>query len=240
MGAMADAPTTRWTWLLLGRKPTDSKYEEAWRYLFAAYRPVVEAYFRRHAPDTNTALEWTDAFLAAWVEGALDRASPDVGSFRAYLFTALRNFRYKQERTRGREKTRAVEPETLDRAGGDKDDPRDLFERDFAKRVLELALDRLRRYQEAARSTENRYYDLVKTLYLEAGPSKPSLRTLGERFGLTEKAVERQLEKARSKLREWILAELRETVSGEDDLALEVGNLMRNGGAILSELALGA
>lgn len=233
---MSDAPTTRWTWLLLGRKAGDSRYDDAWRYLFTTYRPVVEASFRRHAPDPTTALEWTDAFLAAWVEGALDRADPQVGSFRAYLFTALRHFRFKQQRALGRSKISAVPGEALDAVPDD--EPRDLFERDFARRILELALQRLRRYQEAARSQENRYHDLIRALYLDAGLARPSLRALGERFGLSEKAVERQLEKARAKLREWLLAELRETVSGDAELEAEVRVLVAHGGEILSELSL--
>jgi RNA polymerase sigma factor (sigma-70 family) len=232
---VSDAPTTRWTWLLLGRKQGEPRYDEAWRYLFTTYRPVVEAYFRRHAPDPTTALEWCDAFLAAWVEGALDRAAPEVGAFRAYLFTALRHFRLKQQRALGRARV-APMSDALDAVADD--EPRDLFERDFARRILELALVRLRRYQEAARSSDNRYHDLVRALYLDAGPERPTLRALGERFGLTEKAVERQLEKARAKLREWLLGELRETVSSDAELAAEVRALVESGGELLSELAL--
>lgn len=232
---MSDAPTTRWTWLLAGRNAADSRYDDAWRYLFSTYRPVVEAYLRRHAPDPSTATEWTDAFLAAWVEGSLDRADPGAGSFRAYLSGALRNFRLKQQRTLGRSRVAAVPAEALDAVAGD--EPPDLFERDFARRLLELALDRLRRYQEAARG-ENRYHDLVRALYLDAGPARPTLRALGERFGLTEKAAERQLEKARAKLREWLLAELRDTVAGDAELQAEVRSLVAHGGAILSELSL--
>ncbi len=53
---------------------------------------------------------------------------------------------------------------------------------------------------------------------------------------LTEKAVERQLEKARGKLREWILAELRETVAAEDEVQAELALLQRFAGEALAGL----
>lgn len=234
--------STRWTFVLLGRRPGDSRYEEAWLYLFGAYRPVVEAYFRRHAPDAGTAQEWSDEFMAAWVEGSLDRADPGRGSFRAYLFTALRNFRHRAARTASRRPWSwpwARRPaEALEHVGA-ADATRDLFERDFARQVLTLALEKLRLYQEAQRQAGNRGYDLIRALYLDAGPERPSQRALAERLGLTEKAVERQLEKARARLREWILAEVRDTVGDEDELRAELAALCAHGGAALAELTGG-
>lgn len=230
---MSEAPTTRWSAVLAGRRPGDPGYEQAWTWLAHAYRPVIDAHFRRHAPDATTAQDWADAFVAAWVEGSLDGADPARGPFRAYLGAALRNFRLKALRPRpwlGR----ATDPDAL--VGVPAAAEPDPFDRDYARHVLGRALDSLRRYQAAARSQDNRYHDIITALHLEPAAKRPSLRELGERFGLTEKAVERQLEKARGKLREWILAELRETVAAEDEVQAELALLQRFAGEALAGL----
>ncbi len=252
---MSGPSTTRWTFIVAGRDPDGSRYEEAWRYLFGAYRPVIVAYFARHAPEQTTAAEWADEFLAAWVEGSLDRADPEKGSFRRYLARSLRNFRFKRHRD---EKPRGGIRTWLGLGGGGADDdgapridPADegaedaerWFARAWAGRVLELALEKLRLYQRARRAQDgkSRPFDLVRAYHLPANDAdRPGQRELAERFGLTEKAVERQLDHARKKLRDWILQEIRESVADEDELGAEVEVLLAHGRDVLGALDLTA
>jgi len=233
--------------VVAGRDPDGSRYEEAWRYLFLAYRPVVAAYFGRRAPDAVTADEWTDEFLAAWVEGSLDRADPGRGGFRRYLFTALRHFAGRSGKAARRRGLRALlglgvrEAGPADPPDESAEDAARAFDRDWARQVLALALEKLRRYQELRRAQDprSRPFDLVQAYYLPPpGGARPSQRELAARFELTEKAVERQLEHARGKLRAWLLDEVRDTVADEDEVAAEVGVLLEHGRDVLGALDL--
>ncbi len=227
--------STRWSWILAGRDPDSSRYDEAWNHLYATYRPLVEAYFRKHARDASLARDWSDEFLARWVEGSLDGADPARGSFRRYLLVALRNFRYGQQRQR---KGRWF---SLDRPIPDAEsaDAERWFNRQWAHHVVDLTLRRLEAYQQAliARGASGRPYDLLRARYLEGGT--PSLTELGTRFGLSTKAVERGLAKAREKLRGWLLIELRDTAGGEEELASERALLLAHGPEALARWAVG-
>lgn len=198
--------------------------------LFRIYYPVIASFFERRAPDHATATDWADEFVARWVEGSFDRVDPDVGRFRHYLRRSLRNFHLNKVRSKPRERFwglfrsreedgGAPEPEA---SGGA---PDEAFERDFARRVLELALSRLlefeRKQQEAGRG--NYSHALLTAYYLSDEP--PTQAQLAEQFGLTRKAVERQIEGARARLRTWIEDEIRPIVASEDEMPGELAAL---------------
>ena len=240
---------TRWTFVRLGRSPDNSCYEEAWRYLYATYRDVIVNYFNRHAPDSTTAAEWSDEFMAAWVLGKLDGADQTKGRFRHYLSGALRNFRYKRYRSlsskrgwsalhrvvsgsisRLRGKTRRISSLHENVEDPNAEEAEKAFDKDYVDRILKAAFERLRQYQEERNSRGNptNYFTLLHEYHV--GPAsvefQPTYQELAERYGLTEKAVERQLDHARKKLRGWIMSELRETVSTEEELQEEVQLLL--------------
>ncbi len=229
-------PTTRWSCVLAGRDPGDSRFQEAWSHLFETYRPVIAGFFRRSVRDAATAEEWTDEFLAAWLEGSLDRADPERGSFRRYLLRSLSHFRGKARRRAKRRRWFGLfgrEPEPADTD----DAP---FERDFARCVLARSLEQLRRYQRLRREKDpaHRSYDLLHAAYLADDAGQRSHAALAAHFGLGTKAFERGLARVRQRLQELILQELRETVEEPGELRLEIEALLRHGGAVLQELDL--
>jgi len=249
----ANFKKTRWTFVRLGRSPENNRYEEAWRYLYATYRDVIVNYFNRHAPDRTTAAEWADEFMAAWVEGKLDGADENKGRFRHYLFGALRNFRYKRYREatarRNKSRLRRVITGALKRLRGgdarkqtarlhenmadpDAEDAQQAFEKDYANRILKAAFERLRMYQEErnTRGNPTNYFTLLYEYHIQPSSAEfqPTYQELATRYQTTEKAVERQLDHARKKLRGWIMTELRETVTSEEELQEEVHLLLKH------------
>lgn len=225
---MAPLPDTRWSVLLRSRSPEDADYEAAWEYLVDTYRGLIERYFAAHAPDGATATDWTDEFLADWVGGALDGAQRERGCFRQYLFASLRNFknsRLRRARSAGRDRERQGGL-ALDLAEADEPDADSQFERDFASHVLDRALERLKRHEARHEASGNRFHTLICRYHLDE--ASPRYRELASQLGLTEKAVERQLAKARGKLRGWIMDDLRQTVSSESELADEVNMMLRH------------
>lgn len=222
-------PPTSWSAILAGRRPDTAGYDEAWGLLFRTYYPVIAAYFERRAPDRPTATDWTDEFVAHWVEGGFDRVDPALGRFRNYLRRSLHNFHLNKVRRKPPERLWGLFRREADAGGFEPaapdGPPEEAFERDFARRVLELALGRLLAYertqQEAGRA--NWSHALVTAFYL-ADP-RPSQADLAVRFGLTRKAVERQLDAARERLRGWIEAEVRPIVADDSELAAELALL---------------
>jgi len=234
---MTEFSSTHWSHIRRGRSPQDSHYELAWQYLLARYRHVIAWYFDRHAPNRDLALEWTDAFIAAWVQGKLDRADKAKGRFRSYLFSSLSSFCKDEFRKRALRPT--VDAELLARMEDDRiQDPAGVHEREYARVVVTRALDRLRTL-ESRRQSEGvaiLWHSLIRDYYmLPDGTSEhPDQHELAERHGLTAKAVERQLASARSQLKRWIEADLSQTVSSQDELQQELALLIRNSPGLFS------
>ncbi len=234
---MTEFSSTHWSHLRRGRSPRDSHYEQAWQYLLARYRPVIVWYFDRHAPNRDLALDWTDAFIGAWVEGKLDGADSAKGRFRSYLFSSLTSFCKDEFRKRALRPT--IGPELLARLKDDRiEDPAEVHEREYARVVLTRALDRLRTLENRRQSkgVTILWYSLIQQYYIlpDSASERPSQQELAERHGLTAKAVERQLASARSQLRRWIEADLSQTVGSQEELNQELALLIRNSSGLFS------
>lgn len=231
MTGVAEMLDTRWTYVLAGAQPDDARYEEAWRYLFDTYREVIHGYFRRHAPDQTTAQEWVDEFFAGWVEGKLSGVDPTKGMFRQFLFGALRNFRYKKYRQyKRRGGSGAILHENIPDASAPESDAE--FQKDYASRVLVTALGKLEAYQAERhrKGASTQHYTLLRQYHFEptSRADQPTYQDLAAEHGTTPKAIERQLDQARIKFRDFILTELRQTVSTDAELEEEVTLLLEH------------
>ncbi len=237
---MIDFSSTHWSQIRQARSPQASHYEQAWQYLLARYRPVIDWFFERHAPNQDLAIEWTAAFIAAWVGGKLNGADPTKGRFRGYLFSSLKTFSTDQFRKLVLRQT--VGSESLRGLRDDKVcNPADCYELDYTRVVVTRALDRLRQFEEQRQlqGLSVRWYSLLREYYIEPDSSaeRPGQRELGERYQLTAKAVELQLANARNQLRRWIEADLRQTVSSQDELNQEIDLLIRNSPGLFGDIS---
>lgn len=86
---MADAPPTRGSLLVRLRDAAD---EPAWRQFVEIYAPCIFGYFRKKGLQDSDAADLTQDVLAAVARaiGAFDY-DPRKGSFRGWLFTAVRH-----------------------------------------------------------------------------------------------------------------------------------------------------
>jgi len=143
---MSNAATTRWS-LILAARGTNRSAHEALAQLCEDYRPVVLAYFKRIG-QLQLADDRTQAFFLHFLERQLhDRADVARGSFRAFLFTSVRNHWREAMRNEavlkrgsGTEASEAGLDEFVDAQAG----PEHLFDRDWALHVLLRAREQLK------------------------------------------------------------------------------------------------
>ena len=110
---------------------------------------------------------------------------------------------------------------------------------DYANQIVQCAMRQLQEYESKRRAKGLRtlYHTLVTAFHIDPASAneQPSYQDLAERFDMTIKAVERQLDHARKKLRGWLLGQLQETVCGEEELQEEIQFLIEHSRGLMSE-----
>lgn len=153
--------TTSWT--LIARAPNSREDMER---LLQAYWSPIYAYLRRRGNQPEDAADLTQQFLVTVLleRDLVSKADPARGRFRSFLLTALRNFRVDEHRRRhgralaagGDGGIEAIESDGSLRSVADiredvlhlaepeehTDDPVSAFDRQWAKTVLEIAIQR--------------------------------------------------------------------------------------------------
>jgi RNA polymerase sigma-70 factor (ECF subfamily) len=224
--------TTRWSLILAaaGRGPVAN---DALSELCQVYWRPVYAYIRRHGHAPDESADLTQAFFLYLLEhGGVERADPTRGHFRAYLITAARNFlsnaRHHALTLRGGARTphESIDATDAERdlalnAGDPESSPEAVFERQWALRVTERALDRLKS-DYAGRDQEQVFQELRPFLTSAGPPEDTSTRT-----NLSSDAFRAALSRARRRLGEALRAEIRETVGNEEDVEDELRHLLR-------------
>jgi RNA polymerase sigma factor (sigma-70 family) len=204
---------------------------------------------RRRAFDTFVALYWkplykylrvargrevadaedlTQSFLAKCFEnGSLTSYDAAKASFRTFLRMLFDRFvanelkaSLRQKRGGGSVQLDVVDAEAEiarehDRGGT----PEDYFQREWARRVLTLAVERPREESDTARFAIFEAYDLDES-------SNASYRQTGERFGLSETSVTNGLAAMRRRFRAIVLDVLREATASESEYRAEVRSLL--------------
>ena len=223
--------TTRWSLVLsVGRQSAESR--EALQTLCTLYRPPIYAYVRGKGYPPSDADDLVQGFFASLLQGrTVERADPGRGRFRAYLLGALKRFMAGQvHRAHALKRGGGARPISLDAdtswVSGPIDvpagrSPDDVFEREWALRVLDLALAALRaEFGEAKRDL----FDAVVGS-LGSADAEPSYRELGERLGMTEGAVKVAAHRIRRRYREQIRKQIMTTVSSPADVDDEIRHL---------------
>jgi RNA polymerase sigma-70 factor (ECF subfamily) len=154
---MADPfKTTRWT-LIAAAARDDAAAHLALTELCQVYWRPVYAYIRRHGHTPEESSDLTQSFFLHLLEHrGFEKADPARGRFRAYLVTAARNFLLNAEaRARTLSRGSGAKHESIDALdaerylalnAADRDSsPEAIFERHWALRVTERALEQLQR-----------------------------------------------------------------------------------------------
>ena len=230
---MADPfKTTRWT-LIAASAGDDSRANAALAELCQIYWRPVYAYIRRRGYPPEESADLTQTFFMGLLErGAFARADPSRGRFRAYLLTSARNFlvnarehalsvrsgaRIPHEPIDALDAERCLASSSTDRESS----PETAFERQWALRVAERALERLRR-DYAANGQEEAFRDIRPFLTSDApaGEASNSAKARDDAFRTA-------LSRARRRFGEALRAEIRETVDGDEQIDDELRHLLR-------------
>jgi RNA polymerase sigma-70 factor (ECF subfamily) len=233
MIAMADRfKTTRWT-LIVAAAGGDTIAMDALSELCQIYWRPVYAYIRRHGYAPEESADLTQAFFLALLEHrGFERADPSLGRFRAYLVTSARNFLL-NARQRGLSAKRGggKKHESIDTIDAERylalnapdleSSPEAVFERQWALRITERALEQLEQaYVE--RGQGHVFHQLRPFLTSDAAPQGTSVEG-----GLSNDAFRTALSRARRRFGEALRAEILETIDDPQDVDDELRYLLR-------------
>ncbi|MBI3856109.1 MAG: sigma-70 family RNA polymerase sigma factor [Planctomycetes bacterium] len=202
-----DFPETRWSQLLELRDPAHPRYAEHLERLAKQYWNPVFHYAK--ALSGAEAADLTQQFFAMLLARRdLEKLSPERGSFRGFLKTALRNFVTSAERAAA---ARAALPL---REEADFRSPEQAFDQEWARGVLTEAVARLRR--ESAPVP----FEIFREYCLEE--SGASYAALARRHGISQDDVRNRLRETRLRLRELVEEQVRDYLAPGQDMEAEL------------------
>ena len=205
-------PETRWSQLLELRDPAHPRYAEHLERLAQQYwKPVYHYAKALKRGDPEDATQQFFAMLLARRD--LEKLSPDRGSFRGFLKTALKHFVLSAERATAvrvpafpfAEASDAVHPDLT---------PDQAFDREWARGVLVDATAKLRRESQPIPFEIFREYCLEET--------GASYADLARKHGIGEDDVRNRLREIRLRLREIVEGLRRDYLAPGQDLEAEL------------------
>lgn len=207
--------------------------KEALDELCQQYWYPIYAFARRQGNDPSSAADLTQAFFCDVLQRELfAEASPERGRFRTFLLTCFKNFQRNEnrhdaaEKRGGKVKTFAIDPdagESRYRQEPTHDEtPERLFERRWAMTLLDRALQQLD--SEFACSGKKELYEALKP-FLSGTTATSSYREIGETFMMSSTAIKVTMHRLRTRYRELIRDEVRQTVSSPEEVEEELRKL---------------
>jgi len=218
-------PATAWSLLSRLRDPKDPRVQEYLNRMMQMYWRPIYKYVRIAWKRSNEdAKDLTQAFFIHLLEGdLLAKADPERGNFRKLLMAALRNFLaneiragHAQKRGGGRMIV-SLDVTGEEQGTADPTDPKEAFESQWAKELLERAIDKL------SRTVRGPVYAAFRRFHLEDAP----VRDIARELKATEAQVGHYLQDARTVLRRLVMDEIREYVNDETEIARELDELFK-------------
>lgn len=174
-----------------------------WSVLYARYKPMLQAYLRRHFPS----LEADDIIQETFT--ALAAILPDYqynpqkrGAFHNYLTGILRNKALRALDARKRLQTQKERLQERDSAGETDAADRDRMSREWKESLLQLALQQV--------LADESVQDRTKQVFLRTAVNGESIEAVAEAFGITRHAADCMRSRMVARLRE-IVGKLNET-----------------------------
>jgi RNA polymerase sigma factor (sigma-70 family) len=227
---MALFGTTRWS-VLVDTRGDGAQARLALETLCRAYRRPVLVYLRRNGHSLDDAEDLVQAFFGHLIEQrAFAHADRERGRFRNFLLGALKHFLSHESAAaaalkRGGGRVHASlddEDADLERFLAADDTPERSFDRAWALTVLDRALNRLT--AEAEQSGKRELFATLREYVVESA-ERSDYAQAAEQLGMRPNTVAVVVHRLRARLRELVEAELRETVTGAEALAEEMGAL---------------
>lgn len=225
--------TTRWS-LVHAAGGASEEAREALGALCSAYWYPLYAFARRRGVDPEEARDVTQGFFADLLERrAIAGLDPALGRFRAFLIASFKHY-LAHQRDRARAiKRRAGAPAftvSLDDAEEayrheprDTLDPAQLYERRWARVVLDRALARLS--DDYAGAGKSALFERLRVFL--TGEADVPYRTVADALGMSEGAVKVAVHRLRTRLGALLRAEVAQTVNSPEDVDDELRYLLR-------------
>ncbi len=225
--------TTRWSVVLVAGRRSSPDSRQALEALCRAYWYPLYAYVRRRVADVNESQDLTQAFFAELLaKNYVGAAKVERGRFRAFLLTALKHFlskEWQKAKTQKRGGDRVCIPldfETVDSqyivelAAGLT--PEQIYDREWAIALLNRTMQRLE--IEFAETRKQPQFEELKGFLIGQHKGATYAETAAK-LGMTEAAVKMSAHRMRRRYRDLLRAEIRETVSGPDEIEDEISKL---------------
>lgn len=226
--------TTRWS-LVLRAAHADADGAAALAELCAADWPPVYAFYRRSGIAADRAADLTQGLFADLLErGGLPAADPQRGSYRAYLRACARHWlANRQDHDAAQKRGGGVRVVSLDCDAEERrlrrepvatEGPEQAFERRWAQSLIEAALAGLEADERAA--GRGALFGLLRPVLDSGAPSRP-WRQLAAELDTTEGALRVAAHRLRTRFRERLCAEVRETLPPDAPAGDELSELLR-------------
>ena len=227
--------TTNWTLVLEAASSSDANGGYALEHLCKRYRPPLLQYARAFGLGEEDAQDVTQSFFQHLLEKNLPaRAQPDLGRFRCFLLSSMRNFMRAMHRNATAEKRGGDDSEHL-RLDEDsmqlheslavKDEAGESFDRSWAHALIENALNELEEEQ-ICQGHEERFR-LMRPLMMETESRERVMKEMQERFGMNEGASRTALSRLRARFREMVRFEVARVVADPAEVDDEISYLIQ-------------
>jgi DNA-directed RNA polymerase specialized sigma24 family protein len=206
----------------------DGQWEASWDYLGEVYAPAMRRYvfhllkrWHQRVPDPDEPEAIVQGFMMKCMEsGQLSERKGEVRKFRGWVAVHLKGYvkdyldkKYAKKRN---PEGALVSDEALFGVAGDAPDPQ--LEAQLDKGWVQVALERAQEHLRAgvgARKWGPVYADIIQDLLLTGGEGSPDLH---ERLGVEKSKLPNLKNRAKAKLAELFVDELRTTVADEQSL----------------------
>jgi RNA polymerase sigma factor (sigma-70 family) len=232
-------PPTRHSALVAVRSADAAERARGLATLSAVYWRPVYSYLRlRWRRPHEDAADLAQEFFAELVDkDLLSRFDPSRARLRTYLRICIDGLVGNHDKAASRQKRGGgVAPlqfdfeearEEIERVAGTVESPESMFEKEWARGVFAIALQRLR--EACARAGKADHYALLEQYDL--GDARPTYADLAQRFGVAVTDVTNRLFRVRRELRQVVLEVLRELTASEEEFLEEARALLGEDGA---------
>lgn len=225
--------TTHWSVVLLAGKSSSPQRSAALEKLCRAYWQPLYFFARRKGHAEEDAKDFTQQFFARLLErNDFESVDPDKGKFRTFLLTSFSHF-LSNELDRARAAKRGggqkilsfdeLQPDRLDEIGQAAElSPDALFDLRWAMTVMETALTGLRK--ELSSSGKAAQFEGLKR-FLTEDAGEGEYAAVAQQLSMTPSSVAVTVHRLRSRYREFVRAEVAQTVRNPLELDQEMRHL---------------
>jgi len=226
--------STQWSLVIAAARWPSPDAQQALAALCTIYWPPLYAFVRRCGYSTSDAEDLTQEFFARLLEkNFLKSAEQERGRFRSFLLASMKHFLANEwdrahAKKRGGDFTHVpIDVERIEslvaQQWSSNISPEQLFERQWALTVIELALARLE--DEFSRANKRPLFDELKSHLLGPGDRVP-YANLAFKTQTTVAAIKVTMHRMRRRFRDLLRSQIGQTVASEAEIDDEIRYLM--------------